>query len=105
MIEREREACGRPRARAAVEDTHAGVIEKLEEPEGPGRTRARRLVVDDDGTIGGDAALGKQVLDDPEERPEGGGVGVDEADAPQIQVHGAWQMTGGVLLGGTEVEQ
>ena len=63
-----------------------GMAEVLEKPERARRAHAGLLVVDDDRRRRVDAARGEQVLDHPHERLERRRVGVDQADAEQIEV-------------------
>ena len=79
----------RPGAEAAVEQPHARVAEVLEEPERARGAHARLLVVDDDRRRRVDAVDREHVLDHPHERLERRRIGVDQADAPQIEVDGA----------------
>jgi hypothetical protein len=72
--------------------------EVLEEPEGARGTETGLIVVDDDRRIRGHAAQVEQVIDHPHERLQRRRVGVDQRDAPQIEVDGAWDMTGGEIL-------
>jgi hypothetical protein len=94
----------RPGVEAAVEQPRRGMPEQLEEPERARRPDARAFVVDDDLPAVVDAAGREQVLDDPEEGAHRRRVGVDEAEAVEIEVDGAGQGAAGELLGRPEVD-
>jgi hypothetical protein len=88
-----------PLVEPAVEQADVPMPEELEEPEGARRADARAFVVDDHRAIGGDAARGEQVLDDPEERAHRRRLGVHQAEAVEVQVDGARNHAAGELLG------
>ena len=44
------------------------------------------------------AAFGQQMLDDPQKCLQRRGVGIDEADAPEVEVYCARQVSAGVLF-------
>ena len=81
------------------------MAEVLEKPERAGGANPRLIVVDDDRRRRLDAAGREQVLDHPHERLERRRVGVDEADAEQIEMNGAVDVSGGVGLGRPEVDE
>ena len=101
---REREAGRAPRAGAAVEQPQRGMAEVVEEPEHARGPDVGGVAVDEHGAIVGYPAESEHVLDHPEERRERRRIGVDQAEAPQVQVHGAGQVAGGERLGGAHVE-
>jgi hypothetical protein len=80
-----------PRVEAAIEQLRPGVPEELEKPPGARRADAGALVVDDHVAIRIDAAGRELMLDHPEEGPHRGRIGVDQADAVEVEVHGARQ--------------
>ena len=80
---------GQPRVKAAVQHLHVRMAEVLEEPECACSPDPRLVVIDNDRRSACDAAQIEQVIDHPHERLQGRGIGVDERDAPQVQVHGA----------------
>jgi hypothetical protein len=80
------------------------VAEVLEKPEGARRAYSRLFVVHDDGRGGLHSVRLEQVLDHPHECIEWSRICVDQAHAPQVHVDRAWNMTRGVLLWGSKVE-
>ena len=102
---RHRQPFSRPRIEAAVE--HAGVrmAEEFEKPERARRPDAGRVVVDDDRDVVGHTARREQMLDDPEERLQRRRIGVDAADAEEIEMHGARQMVLAVVLGRPQIDE
>ena len=62
------------------------MAEVLEEPERARRPDAGLEVVDDHGAIREHAPEFEDVVDHPQEGPERGRIGVDEAVAPQVDV-------------------
>ena len=81
------------------------MAEVLEKPEGAGGTNPGLIVVDDDRRRRLHAASREQVLDHPHERLERRRVGVDQADAEEIEMNGAGDVSGGVGVGRPEIEE
>ena len=77
----------------------------IEKPERAGGANARLIVVDNDRRRRLDAASREQVLDHPHERLERRRVGVDQADAEEVEMNGAGDVSGGVGLGRPEIEE
>ena len=80
------------------------MTKELEEPQAARRPHAGALVVDHDFAVGVDAAGGQQVLDDPEEGPHRRRLGVDQADAVQVEVHRAGDGAAREFFGRPEID-
>ena len=78
--------------------------EELEEPERPGRTDARLLVVGHHRAVGRRAPRDQQVSDHPEKSVERRRVGVDEAHPEEIEMRSSGDVTGAKDLRRPEVE-
>ena len=78
--------------------------EIFQKPECPCRTYARLVIVHDNGHVIGNAARRKQMFDDPEKRLQRRVIGVDEADAEEIEMHGAGQVAVGEVFGRPQVD-
>ena len=74
------------------------MTEVLEKPEDARRPNAGVVLVDEDGTLRRHAAQGEQMSDHPHERAQRRLARIDQADAPEIEVHGALEMTSRKLL-------
>ncbi len=95
---------GGPGVEAAVEQLRLRVAEQLQEPQRARRADAGALVVDHDLAIGVDAAGGELMLDDPEEGAHRRRIRVDQADAVEVEMHGAGQGAAGELLRRPEID-
>ena len=91
-------------AEAAVQNGRLPVAEILEKPEGARRANAGVGFVDDDRTIGRHAAKREQVANHPHEGAERRVARVDQAHAPEIEVHRAGNMADGKRLGRPDVD-
>ncbi len=94
-----------PGSHAAVEDAHIRVAEVFEEPERAGRAHAGVAFVHHHGPIGRHSPQREEVSDHPHEGAQWRFTGVDEAQAPEVQVNAAGQMAGGEFLCGSQVQK
>ena len=95
----------RPRAEPAVEQPHRRMAEMLEEPERAGGANARTDRRRRRSASSPDPAAREQVLDDPHERLQRRRVGVDQADAEQVEVDCAADVSRGVGIGRPQVDE
>src|SRR5690606_6657493 len=94
-----------PARDTAIEDAHVRMPEVFEKPERPCGAQARIALVDDDRTLGRHAAQRELVTDHPHERAERRLARVDQAHAPEVEMHRALDLAPRELVRGPRVDE
>ena len=87
-----------------IERADGRMSQVLEEPEQTCGTEPGVVFVDNDRTIGRDTSQREEVPDHPHEGPQRRLARVNQAHAPEVEVHGATNLPTRELLGGASVD-